>query len=86
MPIVIWVVKSESRVISRIAKQAILLNVVVFALSLAFFALALTIILFPVSVLGWIVIGIAALALPIVGAIKSAEGILYRYPLIGNLL
>ena len=32
VPIIIWMVKSESRVISSIAKQAILLNVIVFLL------------------------------------------------------
>ena len=34
VPIIIWVVKSDSRVISTVAKQALVLNVVVFLLGL----------------------------------------------------
>ncbi len=83
VPIVIWLVKSESRVISSIAKQAILLNLIVFALVMVGFVLMLTIILFPVAVLMWAVLGITAIILPIVGAIKAGSGEYYRYPVVG---
>ncbi len=83
VPIIIWVVKSDSRVISSIAKQALLLNVVVFIIGLALLALFFTIILIPLSLLGWIAIALAAIVLPIVGAIKASDGVYYRYPLIG---
>jgi uncharacterized Tic20 family protein len=83
VPIVIWVVKSDSRVISNIAKQAIILNVIVFILGFALLGLFLTVILIPVAFLGWIVLGIVAVVPPIVGAIRASDGLYYAYPLIG---
>ncbi len=83
VPIIIWVVKKESRVISGIAKQALLLNVVVFVVASAMVALFLTIILAPVAILVWIALAIVAITLPVVGAIKAAEGTYFRYPVVG---
>ena len=83
VPIIIWMVKSESRVISSIAKQAILLNVIVFLLFIVGVILFLTIILIPVILLAGLVIGVAAIVLPIVGAIKANDGVYYRYPVVG---
>jgi uncharacterized Tic20 family protein len=83
VPIIIWAVKSQSPVVSSIAKQALLLNVIVFVLIAATVLLWLTIILIPVVILFWIVLAIAAIALPIVGAIKAFDGLYYRYPVIG---
>jgi uncharacterized Tic20 family protein len=81
VPIIIWVVKSDSPVIAAIAKQAVLLNVVVFFLVIGLLVLFLTVILIPFVILGWIVLGLMAIALPIVGAIKASEGTYYKYPL-----
>jgi uncharacterized Tic20 family protein len=83
VPIVIWIVKSDSPVVSTIAKQALLLNIIVFVLGAAAAVLLLTIILIPVVIIFWIVLGLAAVVLPIVGAIKAWDGIYYRYPVIG---
>jgi uncharacterized Tic20 family protein len=83
VPIIIWAVKSDSKVISSIAKQALLLNVVVFLLIGATALLWLTIVLIPVVILFWVLLGIAAIALPIVGAIKALDGVYYRYPVVG---
>jgi uncharacterized Tic20 family protein len=83
VPIIIWAVKSDSKVISSIAKQALLLNVVVFLLIGATALLWLTIVLIPVVILFWVLLGIAAVALPIVGAIKALDGVYYRYPVVG---
>ena len=83
VPIVIWMVKSESREIAAIAKQAILLNVVVWLLIAATAVLWLTLILIPLVILFWIGLAIAAIALPIVGAIKAGDGTYYRYPGVG---
>ena len=66
-PIVIWIVKKDSPVISTIAKQALLL----------------TIILIPLTFLIWAGLAIAGLVLPIVGAIKASDGTYYKYPVIG---
>lgn len=83
VPIIIWVVKSESKVISSIAKQAILLNVAIFVLAGFFGLLCLTIILIPLSILAWILLGLVALALPIIGAVKASDGHYFKYPVIG---
>lgn len=83
VPIVIWVVKKDSATIATIAKQAILLNVVVFLLIVATAILWLTIILIPLVLLFWCALALVALALPIVGAIKANQGEYYRYPIVG---
>ena len=83
VPIIIWIVKSDSPVVSTIAKQAVLLNVIVFLLVIVTAILFLTIILIPVVILTWVVLAVAAIALPIVGAIKANDGRYYRYPVVG---
>ena len=84
VPIVIWMTKSDNKTIAAIAKQAILLNIVAFITILALIALMLTVILIPVSILGFIVVGLAALVLPIVGAVKASDGEYYSYPVVGT--
>jgi hypothetical protein len=83
VPIIIWAVKRDSKVVSSIAKQALLLNVAVFVLIAGTVLLWLTIVLIPVVILFWVLLGIAALALPIVGAIRALDGVYYRYPVVG---
>lgn len=83
VPIIIWIVRGDSPVIAGIAKQALLLNLVVFLLVAGSLVLWLTIILIPVVILFWVVLGLVAIVLPIVGALKSSEGTYYRYPLVG---
>ena len=83
VPIVIWIVRRDSLVISSIAKQAVLLNVIVFLLIAATAILWVTIILIPAVILFWCGLAVVALALPIVGAIKANEGRYYRYPVVG---
>ena len=83
VPIIIWMVKSDSKVISSIAKQALLLNVAVFVTAGAAALLLLTVILIPLVILFWILLGLTAIALPIVGAVKASDGTYYRYPVIG---
>jgi len=83
VPIIIWVVKSDSPVISTIAKQAVWLNLVVFLAIAASLLLLLTIILIPVAIAMWVALGLVALIFPIVGAIKAHDGVYYRYPVIG---
>jgi len=83
VPVIIWAVKSDSKVISSVAKQALLLNLVVFALIAATALLWLTVILIPLVILFWVLLGLGAIALPIIGAIRAFEGTYYRYPVIG---
>lgn len=84
VPVIIWVVKKDDRVIASIAKQAILLNVAVFACGLALALLFLTVILIPVTLLGWAILGLIAVILPIVGAVKASDGEYYTYPVVGS--
>lgn len=84
VPIIIWMMKKDSPIISSIARQAVLLNVTIFALACTMWVLFLTILLIPVVAAAYIVIGLAALALPIIGAIKASEGTYYRYPVVGS--
>jgi hypothetical protein len=84
VPIIIWLTKQDSPIISAIAKQAILLNVAAFVLVLVCVALVLTLVGIPVAILLGICIGIGAVALPIVGAVKASSGIFYQYPVVGS--
>jgi uncharacterized Tic20 family protein len=83
VPIIIWMVNKEVPLIAAIARQAIILNVAVFVAVCAAWVLLLTLIFLPVSILIWCVVGIAAIALPIMGAMKANDGVFYRYPVVG---
>jgi hypothetical protein len=84
VPIIIWIVKKDHRVIAAIAKQAILLNIAVFVCGCALALLILTVILIPVVFLGWAVLGLIAVILPVVGAVKASDGEYYTYPVVGS--
>ena len=58
VPLIIWAVKSDSRVIASIAKQAVLLNLVVFVLIAGTALLWLTVVLIPAVILFWVVLGL----------------------------
>ncbi len=83
VPIIIWVVKKESAVISSIAKQALLLNLVIFVLFCAVSVLWITIILIPFVIASYIALALVAIALPVIGAVKASEGVYYKYPVVG---
>lgn len=83
VPIVIWVVRKDSNLISSLAKQAVLLNFIVFVLLCFAWILAITIILIPAVILFTVLLMGAALILPIAGALKANQGIYYRYPVVG---
>jgi len=83
VPILIWATKKDTPVIASIAKQAILLNLIVFLLVCAGVVLFFTVILIPAVILAWVALGIAAIALPIIGAIRANDGRYYKYPVVG---
>ncbi len=83
VPILIWIVKSDTPLISAIAKQAVFLNVAVYLAIGASFVLWLTIVLGPLQLLIAGLLLLAAVVLPIVGALKASEGVYYRYPVVG---
>ena len=84
VPIIIMVSKSESSVISTIAKQALILNIACFLCIIPIVIMFLTVILIPVAIVAGIVVSIAAIALPVIGAVKAGDGFYYRYPLVGQ--
>ena len=85
VPIIIWIMKKdENPLIAAIARQAIFLNLVVWVLIGVTAILWLTIILIPFVILFWCFLGLAAVILPIVGAIKANSGVYYRYPVVGS--
>jgi uncharacterized Tic20 family protein len=86
VPIIIWVVRKDSILISAIARQAVLLNLIIFCMVVVTFVLLITIILIPIIIVAWVALALAALALPIVGAMKASQGEYYKYPLVGTTL
>lgn len=84
VPIIIWMTKKDAPIIAAIARQAVLLNIIVFCLAVVSFILWITIILIPLMIVFAACLAIAAVALPIVGAIKANGGVYYRYPLVGS--
>lgn len=83
VPLIIWAVKKDSAVISSIAKQALMLNLIVFLLVVTSAILWVTLILIPVVMLFWGVLTVVAIALPIIGALKANQGDYYKYPVVG---
>ena len=83
VPIIIWMVKKDVPLIAAIARQAVILNVAVFVAICLSAILWITLILIPAVILFWCVIGIAAVVLPILGALKASDGVYYRYPVVG---
>jgi uncharacterized Tic20 family protein len=59
------------------------LNFVVYVLAALAAVLLLTVILIPLVFLFWGVLAIAAVVLPIVGAIRANDGAYFRYPVVG---
>lgn len=86
VPLAFWLAKRDSRTISAIAKQAIMLNVAVFLAGLVIGVLYFTLILIPILIPISVLIGAVAVVLPIVGAVRAFDGRYYRYPLVGDSL
>ena len=82
-PILVWILKRDHPKISAIAKQALLLNVIAFVAVGCSAMLWITVILIPLVILFWLALAAVAIVLPIVGAVKAADGKYYRYPWVG---
>ena len=83
VPILIWVMKRDSPLISAIARQAVILNFAVFIAFVCGVILAFTLVLIPVVFIGAIVLGLAAIVLPVMGAIRANDGVYFKYPVVG---
>lgn len=82
-PLVIWLLKRETMpFVDDQAKEALNFNITIAAIMLALFALGIVTlgIGFLIAVPIMLLIGLAALVLVIIAAIKSNDGIAYRYP------
>lgn len=84
VPVVIIVAKSDSPVISTVAKQALVLNIAVFVCLVICLLLFLTILLIPVAWILTACLSLAAIVLPIIGAVKAYDGYYFRYPIVGR--
>jgi uncharacterized Tic20 family protein len=82
-PLVIWLVKKDTMpFVDDQAKEALNFNITV---ALVFFALWVLVFVtlgigFVVAIPAWLLIGIAWLVFTILAAVKSNEGVAYRYP------
>ncbi len=86
VPLVLWLALTDRPDVSKIALQALVLNLAVAAAGVVAVILVFTVIGIPAAWLIGILATPIAVALPIVGAIKAAQGELYRYPLIGAVV
>jgi uncharacterized Tic20 family protein len=87
VPAVIWMMhKDSNHIITTIAKQALWLNFMFYVMFAASAALMVTVILIPFVFAFWAVIAVAAVVLPIIGAIKANQGTYYQYPVVGLTL
>lgn len=78
LPVVVYLVmRRESRYVGENAREALNFHISVFLYSLCCLPLAFFLIGIPLLA----VIGIAAVVLAIIAAIKASEGTVYRYPL-----
>ena len=77
LPLIVYLVKkNESEAITYHAKEALNFHISVLIYSIACFLLTFIVI----GILGFIVLALACLVLPIIAAIKGADGEAYRYP------
>jgi uncharacterized Tic20 family protein len=83
-PIVIMLAKKESPVVSTIAKQALILNIACVLSAIPIVIMFFSFIMIPLAILASILVGLAAVVLPIVGAVRAGDGYYYKYPLVGQ--
>ena len=86
VPLCIMLLVTDRPQIVAISKQALLLNIAIFCVAAVAIAAMFTVILIPLS---WLVLALLtpiAIILPVMGAIKAAEGVLFRYPVVGNFI
>ncbi|GAA5076729.1 DUF4870 domain-containing protein [Lysobacter panacisoli] len=82
-PLIIWLLKKDTMpFVDDQAKEALNYNITV---AIVFFALWVLVFItlgigFLIAIPAWIVIGIAWLVFTIIAAIKSNDGVAYRYP------
>ena len=82
-PLIIWLLKKDTMpFVEDQAKEALNYNITV---AIVFFALWVLVFItlgigFLIAIPAWVVIGVAWLVFTIIAAVKSNEGVAYRYP------
>ncbi|MCO4769389.1 MAG: DUF4870 domain-containing protein [Deltaproteobacteria bacterium] len=85
VPICMMLLLTDRPQIVTIARQALFLNLAMFVAAIGAILCILTLVLIPVGWLILVLLGPIAVILPIIGAIKAANGELYRYPIVGGM-
>jgi len=83
-PVAIMIAKSERRIIAAAATQALFLNLVAYLGIVVTAVMWITILLIPFAIILGAVLALSAILLPIVGAVRAAEGTYFRYPVVGQ--
>ena len=86
VPLCMMFFLSDRRQVARIAQQALYLNIAVFLVAIAAVICVFTIVLIPVAWVVGLLLTPVAVILPIIGAIKAANGEVYRYPVVGGMV
>lgn len=82
-PLIIWLIKKDTMpFVEDQAKEALNYNITV---AIVFFALWVLVFItlgigFLIAIPAWLVVGVAWLVFTIIAAVKSNEGVSYRYP------
>ncbi len=80
-PLIVWLVKKDEHPeVDAAGKDAVNFQITMLLAGIAAFILCITIIGLIVGIPLAIVVGLAAIILPIVGAVKTANGDGFRYP------
>lgn len=86
-PLIVWMMKKEeSAFVDACGREALNFGISVLLWNVAAVLCLFTIVLIPVSIVLWCVLGIAGIVLPIVAGLKAKEGVAYRYPFILRLV
>jgi|GEM_PF-133615 len=84
VPIILIFAKSESPIVSAIAKQALYLTILCFLSVVPITLLTITFIGIPLAILLGGAVLVATWAFPIIGAIKASDGHYFKYPVVGQ--
>jgi len=86
-PLVIYLTKKgESAFVTGEARESLNFQITVFLALVLPLPLLCLVITIPLILLWWLLVVLAQLVLPIVAAVRAADGIPYRYPLTLRLL
>jgi uncharacterized Tic20 family protein len=83
VPLCMMLMLADRPQVAALARQALLLNVAIFGAAILAIAMVFTIVLIPLSWAIAVLLTPVAVLLPIIGAVKAANGEVFRYPVVG---